>query len=316
VTTALVTGVTGQDGRYLAELLLAKGYRVTGTARHAPAEPLPPGIEVRLVDSRDVGAMSGLLSELQPAEVYHLAAESSVARSWDHPAGAERAAEAGAAGLLGAVEQRAPRARVVLAGSSEVFGAATESPQNEATPVRPATPYGRGKAAALAAGREARSRRGLHVGTAILYNHESPRRPPSFVSRKVTMAVAAIAGGRARELRLGNLESVRDWGFAGDYVEAMWEMLQADTPDDYVIGTGIARTVRELCETAFATVDLDYRDHVVSDAALFRPVDPAALVADASHARARLRWAPRTPFAEMIREMVDADVARLRRGEG
>ncbi|MGQ0648734.1 MAG: GDP-mannose 4,6-dehydratase [Gemmatimonadaceae bacterium] len=314
VSTALITGVTGQDGRYLSALLLDKGYRVVGIARRLPEEPLPAEVDLRLVDVRDAEAMGRLVAGVGAAEVYHLAAESSVEQSWHDPAHAEHA-RAAVEAVLGSVHRGVSSPRVVLACSSEVFGAPVGSPQNEQTSAAPLSPYGAGKAAVLAAGREARVRDHLHVSSAILYNHESPRRPPRFVTRKVTQAVAAIAAGRQREVRLGNLAAVRDWGFAGDYVEAMWRMLQSDTADDYVIGTGVARTVEELCGTAFETLHLDYRDYTVSDPALFRPIDPIALVADASLARARLGWVPRKPFAEMIREMVHADVARLGRGD-
>ena len=314
MSTALVTGITGQDGWYLSRLLLARGYRVVGVARHPPRETLPAAAEFAAADVGDQASITRLVARIRPDEVYHLAGESSVARSWDDPRAAA-AAEEGAGALLLAVRDEAPAARVLLASSSEVFGAASTSPQDERTPIRPVTPYGRGKAAVLAAGQTARVTWGLHASSAILYNHESPRRPPAFVSRKVTMAVAAIAAGRASEVRLGNLRAVRDWGFAGDHVDAMWRIVQAEAPDDYVIGTGVGRTVEELCATAFASVGLEWADHVVSDPALFRPVDPAVLVADAARARRELGWVPRTSFADMITAMVEADAARLRRGE-
>ncbi|MCC6317734.1 MAG: GDP-mannose 4,6-dehydratase [Gemmatimonadaceae bacterium] len=308
MTTALITGVTGQDGRYLADALVTRGYRVVGVARRVPRDPLPPQVDLRSMDVSDEQALTALLQEARPDEIYHLAAETSVERSWDDPASARASAQAGVTGLLEQARCWAPASRIFVATSSEIFSGATETPQDEQTPLAPGSPYGEGKAAVLAAVRRARAEFGQHVSAGILYTHESPRRPPRFLARKVTQAVASIAAGRARELRLGNLEARRDWGFAGDYVDAMWRMLQAPSPDDYVIGTGVTRRVVELCDVAFGRVGLDYREYVVSDPTLFRPVDSATLVANPARARRQLGWAATTSFEDMIGAMVDADL--------
>jgi GDPmannose 4,6-dehydratase len=308
--SALITGVTGQDGRYLADLLLTAGYQVIGCSRRTPDEPLGGGVEFHACDVRDADALADLVRRATPDEIYHLAADSSVQGSWADPEGAEHALVEGTRVLLDAA-RLAPNARIVLAGSSEIFAGARESPQRETTPVAPISPYGRGKAASRALA-ERQRRDGQHVSVAILYNHESPRRPPRFITRKVTIGVARIALGLDQELRLGNLDARRDWGFAGDYVDALWRMARADSPDDYVIGTGVSRSVRELCAVAFAAAGLDAGTRVVSDPTLVRAVDAASMVADPSRARERLGWAPRTAFETMIGDMVAADLARLR----
>jgi GDPmannose 4,6-dehydratase len=222
----------------------------------------------------------------------------------------------GAARVLEAVRRHAPAARFFNASSSEIFGAARESPQRETTPVAPRTPYGVAKAFGHFLTRTYREGLGLFAVSGVLYNHESPRRGPGFVTRKVTRAVAAISRGSQRELRLGDLDARRDWGFAGDYVDAMWRMLQADAPDDFVVGTGETHTVRELCELAFDAVGLDYRDHVVSDPAFRRPAETAVMVADASRARERLGWTPTVTFEQLVRRMVDADLRELDEARG
>ena len=315
MTTALITGVTGQDGRYLADTLLARGYHVVGVARHTPTEPLPSDVEFHAADAGNAQSVDAILRASRPREIYHLAAETSVERSWDDPLAAILSAQGGASNVLDAVRRLVPDARVCVASSAEVFSDATGSPQDEHTPLAPGSPYGQGKAELLRVARLFRSAHGMHVSGAILYNHESPRRPARFVSRKVTRAAAAIAGGAATQLRLGNLDSRRDWGYAGDYVDAMWRMMQADAPDDYVVGTGVARTVAELCNVAFEHVGLDYREWVVSDPSLFRAVDSVALLANPTRARERLGWVAGTAFEALIAAMVDADVERLRRGE-
>ena len=308
--SALITGVTGQDGAYLAELLLNRGYRVTGISRGVPA----PGNAVARVDYRrgDVstpGVSAALIAEIRPHEIYHLAGESSPARMWEDP-GAAAATVAAVSYLLDAVRTNS-NARVLLASSSEVFGLPDDAPQNESTPIAPLSPYGAAKAFALSMARAYRKRDGLGVSCAILYNHESPRRPPAFVTRKITRGVADIVAGRATKLSLGALDARRDWGFAGDYVDAMWRMVQSDTPpDDFVIGTGISHSVREFCEAAFGAAGLDYREHVVVDPALIRPIDAQTLVADPSKARERLGWSPTTGFESMVRAMVSADLER------
>ncbi len=305
--TALITGITGQDGSYLAELLLGKGYRVVGVSRHAPAERgAIAGVEYRIGDVSEAGVVAALNRELAPDEIYHLAGETTVARMWEDPAAASAATQAVAL-LLDAV-RRGPSPRVVLASSSEIYGAPRSSPQDEETPTAPVNPYGATKAFGLWMGRAFRKVYGIGVSSAILFNHESPRRPTTFVTRKITRGVADIVAGRARELRLGDLDARRDWGYAGDYVEAMWRMLQAPEPEDFVIGSGVSHSVREFCEVAFSAVGLDYRDYVVQDAALMRKADARTLVANPSRARDRLGWSATTPFTTMVQAMVSADL--------
>ncbi len=308
--SALITGVTGQDGAYLAELLLGKGYHVVGISRRAPAgENVVAQVDYRTGDVSTPGVASALIHEIRPDEIYHLAGESSPARMWEDP-GAAPASVAAVSYLLDAV-RRMPTARVLLASSSEVFGLPDAAPQNESTPVAPLSPYGAAKAFAFSMARAHRRRARLGVSCARLYNHESPRRPPTFVTRKITRGVADIVAGRATTLSLGALDARRDWGFAGDYVDAMWRMVQRDIPpDDFVIGTGISHSVREFCEAAFGTAGLDYRDHVVVDPALLRPIDARTLVADPSKARERLGWSAITGFEAMVRAMVSADLER------
>ena len=319
--SALITGVTGQDGSYLAELLLAKGYDVHGVVRPGdgvPARPWSAAPRLRFLegDLLDQTALDDAVAAASPDEVYHLAADSVVQSSWDQPVRSSDVTALGAARVLEAVRRHAPAARFFNASSSEIFGAARESPQRETTPVAPRTPYGVAKAFGHFLTRTYREGLGLFAVSGVLYNHESPRRGPGFVTRKVTRAVAAISRGSQRELRLGDLDARRDWGFAGDYVDAMWRMLQADAPDDFVVGTGETHTVRELCELAFDAVGLDYRDHVVSDPAFRRPAETAVMVADASRARERLGWTPTVTFEQLVRRMVDADLRELDEARG
>ena len=319
--SALITGVTGQDGSYLAELLLAKGYDVHGVVRPGdgvPARPWSAAPRLRFLegDLLDQTALDDAVAAASPDEVYHLAADSVVQSSWDQPVRSSDVTALGAARVLEAVRRHAPAARFFNASSSEIFGAARESPQRETTPVAPRTPYGVAKAFGHFLTRSYREGLGLFAVSGVLYNHESPRRGPGFVTRKVTRAVAAISRGSQRELRLGDLDARRDWGFAGDYVDAMWRMLQADAPDDFVVGTGETHTVRELCELAFDAVGLDYRDHVVSDPAFRRPAETAVMVADASRARERLGWTPTVTFEQLVRRMVDADLRELDEARG
>jgi len=321
VPSALITGVTGQDGSYLAELLLAKGYDVHGVVRPGdgvPARPWSAAPRLRFLegDVLDQAALDDAVAATAPDEVYHLAADSIVQSSWDEPVRSSDVTALGAARVLEAVRRHAPAARCFNASSSEIFGAARESPQRESTPVAPRTPYGVAKAFGHFLTRTYREGLGLFAVSGVLYNHESPRRGPGFVTRKVTRAVAAISRGSQRELRLGDLDARRDWGFAGDYVDAMWRMLQADAPDDFVVGTGETHTVRELCELAFDAVGLDYRDHVVSDPAFRRPAETAVMVADASRARERLGWTPTVTFEQLVRRMVDADLRELDEARG
>ncbi|MFC3690395.1 GDP-mannose 4,6-dehydratase [Aquipuribacter hungaricus] len=305
---ALVTGVTGQDGGYLAEQLLGEGWQVTGLVRDAD-EVVTAGVDVEVGDLSDPDLFPALLGRARPDVVFHLAGLSSVARSWDEPALAADVTGAAVARLLGAVAAQETPPRVVVASSAEVFGGGDVSPQDEATPVRPGSPYGAAKAYAWHLARVYRAT-GLFVSVALLYNHESPRRPDAFVTRKITRGAVDVARGAQQELRLGNLDAVRDWGWAPDYVRALRLMAQADAPDDFVVATGQGRTVRELVATAFAAAGVPaWEDHVVVDPRFYRPVDSVALVGDASHARRVLGWEPSVTFEEIVGEMVEADRA-------
>jgi GDPmannose 4,6-dehydratase len=314
---ALITGVNGQDGSYLAELLLAKGYQVSGWV---PAS-IPISLEniqhlldqVNLVegDLSDQYALYGLLEEIRPDEIFHLASPSSPDSSWEAVVEVGDAAGLGVARLLEAVRRVTPRARFYQASSSELFGEPVEIPQRETTPFQPRNPYGIAKLYAHWLVVNYRERYGLFCVSGILYNHESPRRGSNFVTRKISQAAARIKLGLANELRLGNLEARRDWGFAGDYVEAMWRMLQQARPDNYVIGTGETHSVREFCELAFACLDLDYRQYVVQDPRFFRPVEARQLVSDPSKARQQLGWQACTSFPDLVQMMVQADLQAL-----
>ena len=314
--TALITGITGQDGSYLAELLLAKGYRVVGIVRRSSTTPyerighLIDRVELVSADLLDQTSLTEVVHDCQPDEIYNLAAQSFVQTSWSQPVLTGEFTALGVTRMLEAMKKAAPRARFYQASSSEQFGKVVESPQRETTPFYPRSPYGVAKVYGHWITVNYRESFGLYAVSGILFNHESPRRGLEFVTRKVTDGVARIKLGISKELRLGNLESRRDWGFAGDYVDAMWRMLQRDTPEDYVVGTGRTWSVRQLCEIAFAHVGLDYRDHVVQDERFFRPAEVDLLVADPSRARAELGWAPKVSFQELIEMMVDADLAR------
>jgi GDPmannose 4,6-dehydratase len=318
--TALITGITGQDGSYLAELLLAKGYRVVGIVRRSSTtvperlQHIVGQVELRTADLLDQESLAAVVREVDPSEVYNLAATSFVHSSWHQPAMTGEYTALGATRVLEAVRQYAPAARVYQAGSSEMFGRPVEVPQRETTPFHPRSPYGTAKVYAHWMVANYRDHFGLYATSGILYNHESPRRGLEFVTRKVTDAVAHIHLGLAQQVALGSLHARRDWGYAGDYVRAMWMMLQRETPEDFVIGTGETRSVGELCEVAFRTVGLDYREHVVEDPRFVRqPERPEhQLVADPSRAHERLGWRPTVTFEEMIQEMVRADVERLR----
>jgi GDPmannose 4,6-dehydratase len=311
--TALVTGVTGQDGPYLSELLLDAGYDVHGLVM--PGEVIPgevPGV-VRLHEGSlaDAGALRHLIEAVRPGEVYNLAAATSVAGSFDDPVGVAEVTGLGVLRLLEAVRHVDPAIRLLQASSAEIFGGSPTSPQDEATPLCPISPYGVAKAFAHQTVQLYRRAHGIFAATVILYNHESPRRGPGFVTRKVTLAVARIARGLESQVRLGNLDVERDWGYAPDYVRAMHLALRQEAADDYVVATGRTHTLRELLEVAFSAAGLDWRDHVVTDPALLRPTEPVRLCGDASRARARLGWAPTREFADVIREMVAADLLRL-----
>ncbi|MCB1090563.1 MAG: GDP-mannose 4,6-dehydratase, partial [Verrucomicrobiae bacterium] len=320
---ALITGITGQDGSYLAELLLEKGYEVHGiirrsstfnTARidHLYRDPHDP--ERRLFlhygDLADALALTGLLRELRPAEIYHLAAQSHVRVSFDVPVTTAESSGLGTLRLLEAIRQAgiADETRFYQASSSEMFGNATEVPQSETTPFRPRSPYGCAKAYAYWTTVTCRDAHGLHASNGILFNHESPRRGETFVTRKITRAATRIKVGLQETLYLGNLEARRDWGYAAEYVEAMWRMLQQDEPDDYVIATGATHSVREFCEAAFALLDLDWNAHVKIDPAYRRPLEVDLLMGDPTKAKERLGWEARTPFSDLVRLMVEADL--------
>lgn len=315
---ALITGVAGQDGSYLAELLLEKGYEVFGIVRNSPMAhhqnlvAIQDDITLLQGDLLDQMTLLDAISKAEPDELYNLAATSFVPASWRQPVMTAQFTAVGATAILEAIRITRPGLRYYQASSSEIFGATDETPQNETTPFRPHNPYGVAKLYAHLMVSTYRARYGLHASSGILYNHESPRRPAEFVTRKVTRAAAAIKLGLQSELRLGNLDALRDWSFAGDVVEAMWLMLQQEAGGDYVIGSGVGHTVRQLTEVAFAHVGLQPDDHVVVDEQFVRPLDPVPLVGDATRAREQLGWKPRTSFEEMIGMMVEQDLADLR----
>jgi len=314
---ALITGVGGQDGSYLAELLLEQGYGVFGVVRGAPGDyPALAGLRDRIelveADLLDQGSLARALAVAEPREVYNLAAPSFVPRSWDEPVLTAEFAAVGVTSLLEAVRAVDSSIRVYQASSSEIFGEPRETPQHEDTPLAPVTPYGVAKAYGHFIVASYRRRYGLHASCGILYNHESPRRPLDFLPRKVARAAAAISLGLQQELVLGSLAARRDWGYAGDYVRAMWLMLQADEPGDYVVASGVSHSVQDLVEAAFGNVGLDWNGHVRSDPALQRgAAELHDLVGDPSRARERLGWTPSVEFDELVRLLVDAELAAL-----
>jgi GDPmannose 4,6-dehydratase len=320
--TALITGITGQDGSYLAEHLLDKGYRVVGIVRRSSTTPydriahLMDRIELVSADLLDQTSLVDAIGDTKPAEIYNLAAQSFVATSWTQPVLTGEFTAMGVTRMLEAMKRAAPRARFYQASSSEQFGKVVESPQRETTSFYPRSPYGVAKVYGHWITVNYRESFGLYAVSGILFNHESPRRGLEFVTRKVSDGVARIKLGLSRELRLGNLTSRRDWGFAGDYVDAMWRMLQQPAPDDYVIGTGETWSVQQLCEEAFSYADLDWRDYVTSDPRFVRPAEVDVLVAEYAKAKRVLGWEPRVRFRELVRMMVDADLARHRAGPG
>jgi GDPmannose 4,6-dehydratase len=317
VTRALITGITGQDGSYLAELLLEKGYEVHGMVRRSSTERferiehLRDRLTLHQGDLLDQRSLVDALRAARPDEIYNLAAMSFVAVSWIQPTLTAEFTGVGVTRMLEAMREVCPEARFYQASSSEMFGKVRETPQNEATPFYPRSPYGVAKAYGHHITVNYRESYGLQGYSGILFNHESPRRGLEFVTRKVTWHAAAIKLGRADELRLGNLGAKRDWGYAVDYVEAMWLMLQQDRPGDYVIATGKTHTVQRCVEIAFDRVGIDWRRHVVIDDALKRPAEVDLLVGDASKARRELGWEPRTDFEQLIELMVDADLKLL-----
>jgi GDPmannose 4,6-dehydratase len=319
---ALITGITGQDGSYLAELLLEKGYEVTGVVRRSSApnlwriEHLLDRIELRPGDLLDQLSLMRVLAEIKPHEIYNLAAMSFVPASWDQPMLTGEFNAQGVTRLLEAIRQVDPQARLYQASSSEMYGKVREVPQTELTPFYPRSPYGVSKVFAHYITVNYRESYNLFAVSGILFNHESPRRGLEFVTRKVTDGVARIKLGLADSLALGNLDAQRDWGFSGDYVRAMWLMLQENQPDDYVIATGESHSVRELVEVAFDRVNLDWKRYVRLDPKFLRPAEVDHLVGNASKARAALGWRPEVDFPTLVRMMVDADLERLSRSPG
>jgi GDPmannose 4,6-dehydratase len=316
---ALITGITGQDGSYLADLLLEKGYEVIGLVRRSSTlsfervAHIQDRITIVPGDLLDEVSIIAALREYRPHEVYNLAAQSFVQTSFSQPVFTGEATALGVTRVLDAIRLVDPEIRFYQASSSEMFGKVQQVPQNEATPFYPRSPYGVAKLYGHWITINYRESYDLHASSGILFNHESPRRGLEFVTRKVTHGAASIAAGITKELRLGNLEAQRDWGFAGDYVRAMWSMLQQDHPSDFVISTGETHTVRELCEVAFARAGLNYEDHVVIDDKFFRPAEVDLLVGDAARAERLLGWKPEVGFGELVEMMVDADMEALRR---
>jgi GDPmannose 4,6-dehydratase len=315
--TAIVTGITGQDGSYLAEFLLSKGYRVVGMVRRSSTvtferiQNIQDDLDIIQGDLHDQSSLVDVLERYRPDEVYNLAAQSFVPTSWNQPVLIGEVTALGVTRLLEAIRLVNPKTRFYQASSSEMFGKVVEVPQSEATPFYPRSPYGVAKVYAHWITVTYRESFDLYAVSGILFNHESPRRGLEFVTRKISHGVARIKLGLANELFLGNLEARRDWGYAGDYVEAMWCMLQQSTPQDYVIGTGETHSVRDLCQQAFQYVGLDYRDYVRQDQRYYRPAEAELLVANPAKAHATLGWQPRENFASLIQLMVDADIKRL-----
>ncbi len=316
--TAIISGITGQDGSYLAELLLEKGYRVVGLVRRSSTENfsriehLRDRLELEQADLLDQYSLIDIVARAQPDEVYNLAAMSFVPTSWTQPVLTAEFDAVGVVRMLEAIRLADKKIRFYQASSSEMFGKVQEVPQRESTPFYPRSPYGVAKVYGHYITLNYRESYDLYACSGILFNHESPRRGKEFVTRKVTDHVAQIKLGLCDELRLGNLDARRDWGFAGDYVRAMWMMLQQDKPDDYVIATGTQHTVGDLVEVAFAHVGLDWRQYVRQDPSLIRPAEVETLLGDASHARETLGWEPEVSFEELVQKMVDSDLAAHR----
>lgn len=319
---ALITGISGQDGSYLAELLLAKGYEVFGLVRrsssfntsridHLYQDPHDQDVRLRLVygDLNDASSLNRVLRQVKPSEIYNLGAQSHVRVSFDVPEYTGEVTGLGCVRLLEAIREAELPCRFYQASSSELYGKVVETPQNESTPFRPRSPYACAKAYAYYVTVNYRESYGLHASNGILFNHESPRRGETFVTRKISRAAARIKYGVQEKLFLGNLDAQRDWGFAGDYVEGMWLMLQADQPDDYVLATGERHSVREFLDEAFGALDLDWQKFVEIDPRYFRPAEVDLLQGDASKARANLGWKPRVGFKELVRMMIEADMA-------
>jgi GDPmannose 4,6-dehydratase len=319
---ALISGITGQDGSYLAEFLLSQGYQVIGMVRRTSTvtfgriEHIQDQITLVHGDLLDQTSLLDLMHEHKPDEIYNLAAQSFVPVSWKQPVLTGEFTALGVTRMLEAMRTIVPEARFYQASSSEMFGKVLEVPQNEKTPFYPRSPYGVAKVYGHWITVNYRESYDLFACSGILFNHESPRRGLEFVTRKVTHGAAQIKLGQAKELRLGNLDSRRDWGYAGDYVRAMWLMLQQDRPDDYVVGTGETHSVRELCEVAFGYLNLDWEQYVSSDPEFYRPAEVDLLVSDPTRARKALGWEPEVSFEELIKMMVDADLAHLKQVHG
>ena len=318
---ALITGITGQDGSYLAELLLGKGYEVHGLIRrsssfntgridHIYQDPHEPGLRLRLHygDLNDGSSLNKLIRILEPDEIYNLGAQSHVRVSFDIPEYTGESAGLAAVRLLESIRESGVKTRFYQASSSEMFGNAGERPQTETTPFAPRSPYAAAKMYAYWMTVNYREAYGIYAVNGILFNHESPRRGETFVSRKISMAAARIKLGVQEKLYLGNLDARRDWGFAGDYVEAMWSMLQQDTPDDYIVATGVSHSVRDFLDVAFAHAGLDWNQYVEIDPKYFRPTEVDVLIGNATKARTELGWQPHVGFEELVRMMVDADL--------
>jgi GDPmannose 4,6-dehydratase len=316
--TALITGITGQDGSYLAEFLLGEGYKVVGMVRRSSTvnfgriEHIQDRITLAHGDLLDQTSLIDILREHKPDDIYNLAAQSFVPVSWKQPVLTGEFTALGVTRMLEAMRNVVPEARFYQASSSEMFGKVQRVPQDERTPFHPRSPYGVAKVYGHWITVNYRESYDLFTCSGILFNHESPRRGLEFVTRKVTHGAAQIKLGLARELRLGNLDSRRDWGYAGDYVKAMWQMLQQDTPDDYVVGTGETHSVRELCQVAFGYLDLDWEQHVIVDPEFYRPAEVELLISDPTKAREVLGWEPEVSFAELIEMMADADLKHLK----
>jgi GDPmannose 4,6-dehydratase len=317
--TALITGITGQDGSYLAELLLGKGYRVVGVVRRSSTSyferigHLLDRVELVSADLLDQHSLTDAVAAARPDEIYNLAAQSFVQTSWTQPVLTGEFTALGVTRVLEAMKKAAPNARFYQASSSEQFGKVVETPQRETTPFYPRSPYGVAKVYGHWITVNYRESFGLYAVSGILFNHESERRGLEFVTRKISDGVARIVMGLDTTLPLGNLDARRDWGFAGDYVDAMWRMLQRDEPDDFVVGTGTTCSVRDFCANAFRVVDLDYQEFVTRDERFFRPAEVDLLVADPSKARERLGWTPTVAFEQLVTRMVEADLARYRK---
>ena len=315
---ALITGITGQDGSYLSELLLEKGYEVHGIVRRVALEHpqarmwrirhILDRVHIHSASMESISSIFNIVSDIKPDECYHLAAQSFVSYSFEDEFSTIDTNLNGTHYVLSSIKKQAPDCRLYFAASSEMFGNVKETPQNENTPFHPRSPYGISKMAGFELTRNYREAYGLFAVSGILFNHESPRRGGEFVTRKITSAAAKIKLGLEKEIRLGNLEAKRDWGHSRDYIRAMWLMIQQDEPDDYVIASGESHSVREFLETAFSYVDLDYRDYLVIDEELYRPSEVNILQGDASKAHQKLNWLPTITFEELVKEMVDRDL--------